>query len=97
MSNLSIPAKRNLKISVSWSIYLENLNKINTDVSPEATTSYAKSIVNYATIINTKCTEEDPNTKRFKRILIYYDTDTKYAIFGGNFLRQATIRHLNNS
>ena len=35
--------------------------------------------------------------KRFKRTLIYYDTDTKSAIFRGNPLCQATKRHLNNS
>ena len=28
-------------------------------------------------------TREDPNTKRFKRTLIYYDTDTQYANFRG--------------
>ena len=37
----------------------------------------------------------DPNTKRFKRTLIYYDTDTQYGNFRGNPLRQATKRHLN--
>ena len=25
--------------------------------------------------------KQDPNTKRFKRTLIYYDTDTQYANF----------------
>ena len=25
--------------------------------------------------------EQDPNTKRFKRTLIYFDTDTQYANF----------------
>ena len=37
------------------------------------------------------------NTKMFKRTLIYYDTDTQYAHFGGNPLHHATNRHLNNS
>ena len=39
----------------------------------------------------------DPNTKWFKRTLIYYDTDAQYANFRGNSLRQATKQHLNNS
>ena len=34
--------------------------------------------------------KQDPNTKRFKRTLIYYDTDTQYANFRGNPIRQAT-------
>ena len=40
--------------------------------------------------------KQDPNTKRFKRMLIYYDTetDTQYAIFWGNLLHQATKGHL---
>ena len=38
----------------------------------------------------------DPNTKRFKRTLIYFDADTQYANFRGNPLCQATKRHLNN-
>ena len=33
---------------------------------------------------------QDPNTKRFKGTLIYYDIDTQYAHFRGNPLRQAT-------
>ena len=41
--------------------------------------------------------KQDPNIKRFKTTLIYYDTDTQYANFRGNALRQATKRHLNNS
>ena len=36
------------------------------------------------------------NTKRFKRTLIYFETDTQYANFRGNPLHQATKRHLNN-
>ena len=32
----------------------------------------------------------DPNTKRFKRTLIYFNTDTQYANFLGNPLYQAT-------
>ena len=32
--------------------------------------------------------------KRFERTLIYYDTDTQPAYFGGNPLCQATKRHL---
>ena len=31
----------------------------------------------------------DPNTKRFKRTLIYYDTDTQYANFRGNLLSRS--------
>ena len=38
---------------------------------------------------------QDPNTKRFKRVLIHFDTDTQYAHFGGNFLCQARKQHLN--
>ena len=34
--------------------------------------------------------------KRFKRPLIYFDTDTQYANFPGNPLCQATKRRLNN-
>ena len=34
--------------------------------------------------------KQDPNTERFKRTLIYYDTDTQYANFRGNPLRQTT-------
>ena len=32
--------------------------------------------------------------KRFKRTLIYYDTDTQSANFWGNPLRQATKQHV---
>ena len=28
--------------------------------------------------------KEDPNTKRFKRTLIYFEIDTQYANFRGN-------------
>ena len=28
--------------------------------------------------------KQDPNTKRFKRTLIYFENDTQYKIFGGN-------------
>ena len=38
---------------------------------------------------------QDPNTKRFKRTLIYYDTDPQDAHFQGNPFRQATQCHLN--
>ena len=38
----------------------------------------------------------DPNTKRFKRTLIYFNTDTQYAHFRGNPFHQATKRYLNN-
>ena len=38
----------------------------------------------------------DPNIKRFKWKLIYFDTNTRYAIFWGNPLCQATKQHLNN-
>ena len=41
--------------------------------------------------------QQDPSTNRFKRTLIYFDTDTQYANFWGNPLCQATKRHLNNS
>ena len=37
--------------------------------------------------------KQDPNTKRLKGTLIYYDTDTQYANFRGNPLREATKRH----
>ena len=40
--------------------------------------------------------KQDPNTKRFKRTLIYFNTDTQYAHFRGNPLYQVTERHLNN-
>ena len=40
------------------------------------------------------CPLQDPNTKMFKRTLIYYYTDTQYANLRGNPLRQATKRHL---
>ena len=40
--------------------------------------------------------KQDPNTKRFKRMLIYFNTDTQYANLRGNSLYQATKRHLNN-
>ena len=32
----------------------------------------------------------DPNTKRFKQTLIYFNTDTRYANFRGNPLYQVT-------
>ena len=37
--------------------------------------------------------KKDPNTKRFKRIPFYYDTDTQHAHFWGNPLCQATHTH----
>ena len=40
--------------------------------------------------------KQDPNTKMFKRTLIYLNTDTQYAHFRGNPFHQATKRHLNN-
>ena len=40
--------------------------------------------------------KQDPDTKRFKRMLIYFNTDTQYANFRGNPLYQATKRHLTN-
>ena len=40
--------------------------------------------------------KQEPNTKMFKRTLIYYDTDTQYSYFRGSPLRQATKRHMNN-
>ena len=39
---------------------------------------------------------EDPNTKRFKWTLVYFNTDTQYAHFGGNPLYQASKQHSNN-
>ena len=39
---------------------------------------------------------KDPNTKRFKRMLMYFDRDTQYANLWGNPLCQATKQHLNN-
>ena len=33
--------------------------------------------------------KQDPNTKRFKRTLIYFNTDAQYAHFQGNPLCQA--------
>jgi len=39
---------------------------------------------------------QDPNTKRFKGMLIYLDMDTEYAQFWGNPFCQATKQHLNN-
>ena len=41
--------------------------------------------------------KQNPNTKEFKRTLIYYDMDIQYAHFCGNSLCQATKQHLNNS
>ena len=38
--------------------------------------------------------KQDPNTKRFKRTLIYFNTDTQYTNFRGNPFYQATKRHL---
>ena len=38
--------------------------------------------------------KQDPNTKRFKRTLIHFNTDTQYAHFLGNPLYEATKRHL---
>ena len=46
--------------------------------------------------MNAGVLKQDPNTKRFKRMLIYFNTDTQYANFRGNPLYQATKRHLNN-
>ena len=40
--------------------------------------------------------KQDPNTKKFKQTLIYFNTDTQYENFRGNPLYQATKRHLNN-
>ena len=41
--------------------------------------------------------KQNPNTKRFKRTLIYFYTDTQYANFRGNLaLYQATKRDLNS-
>ena len=39
--------------------------------------------------------KQDPNTKRFKRMLIYFNTDTQYAHFSVNLLYQASKWHLN--
>ena len=40
--------------------------------------------------------KQNQNTKRFKRTLIYFDTDTQYANCRGNSLCQSTKRYLNN-
>ena len=39
--------------------------------------------------------KQDKNTKRFKRTLIYFDTDAQYANCRGNSLCQAAKRYLN--
>ena len=39
---------------------------------------------------------QNPNTKRFRRTLIYFNTDTQHANCQGNPLCQATKSHLNN-
>ena len=44
------------------------------------------------TTTTTTTNKQDPNTKRFKRTLLYFNTDTHYANFRGNPLYQATIR-----
>ena len=38
--------------------------------------------------------KQDPNTERFKRMLIYFNTDTQYANIWGNPLYQTTKWHL---
>ena len=43
-----------------------------------------------------KFVDEEIQTQRFRRMLIYFNTDTQYAHFGGNPLYQATEWHLNN-
>ena len=40
--------------------------------------------------------KQDLKTKRFKRTLIYFNTDAQYAHIRGNPLYQATKQHLNN-
>ena len=40
--------------------------------------------------------KQNPNTKRFKQTLIYFNTGAQYANFRGHPLHQATKRHLNN-
>ena len=37
-----------------------------------------------------KFVDEEIQTQRFRRMLIYFNTDTQYAHFGGNPLYQAT-------
>ena len=39
---------------------------------------------------------QDPNTKRLKRTLIYFNRDTQYAHLRRNHFYQAIQRHLNN-
>ena len=56
---------------------------------------YGKSI-KYATSHNMAAPWQDPNTKRFKWTLVYFDMDTQYANFQRNPHCQATKRHLNN-
>ena len=40
--------------------------------------------------------KQDPNTERFKQMLIYFNTDTQYVNFQANPLYQNTKQHLNN-
>ena len=44
----------------------------------------------YTTRMTASVLKQDPNTKKFKRTLIYFNTDTQYAHFRGNPLYQAT-------
>ena len=37
--------------------------------------------------------KQDPNTKRFKRTLIYFNTDTQYAHFRGTDIRSKTMKN----
>ena len=42
--------------------------------------------------VTTSILKHDPNTKRFKRTLTYYGTDTQYANFWGNPLSFEPLR-----
>ena len=67
------------------------------DREPRTATSNFTQLVNSKTIWNrmtASVLKQDPNTKRFKRTLINFDTDTQYANFRGNPLCQAAKRHL---
>ena len=59
------------------------------------TMKYTK-IWNRMTASILKVKQDLPNTKRFKRMLIYFDTDTQYTNFQENPPCQATKQHLNH-
>ena len=61
--------------------FIKNKNKTKTTTWNRTTASVLK---------------QDPNTKRFNRTRIYFNTDSRYVNFRGSPLYQATKRHLNN-